>query len=499
MIYDCVVIGAGVGGLTSGLSLAKKGKRVLLLDKQPVPGGLATTFRRKGFTFESSLHCVDALGREGEFRQFLKEHDLEPKVDFIELESFCRLIYPRHDFTVSGDRDGLAAALKENFPNEAGNVERLLGYIDKFYLHFDRFCAFPAPMFVRLVLTPLLWPTFIKAFSLTAKDFVEKFTGDEELQGMFTDIWRFIGTPPDRLSLFYFLLVFRGYYYQRTAYVRGGFMKLFQAMADQICGLGSEARFNVAAKTINTRHNRVVSVTTDSGEIIPARAVISNASAPDTLTALIDDEGLKKDYAAKLAALEKSVSAVQVYLGLKVSAKDLGMTDSIYSLNSGYNHSRDFQACLNADYENCALELVDHCRIDPGLAPAGKGSLLIMTLDAYANWQGLNEEEYKNKKETVARTFIKRAQEYLPGLSDNIEVIEVATPRTIERFASLPQGAAYGFSQTVNQAGLLRLAQETKVKGLFLSGAWTFPGAGVHGCVVSGMEAADLALKYLKK
>jgi len=141
--------------------------------------------------------------------------------------------------------------------------------------------------------------------------------------------------------------------------------------------------------------------------------------------------------------------------------------------------------------------VVDHSQIDPSLVPEGKGSLLIMVLDNYANWGSLNEDAYKEKKVSVATTLISRAEHYLPGLSGCIEVMEVATPCTMLRYGSSPEGAIYGFAHSVNQSGIKRLSQKTLVKGLFLAGAWTMPGAGVHGCFVSGSDAAALVLKYL--
>jgi phytoene dehydrogenase-like protein len=121
-----------------------------------------------------------------------------------------------------------------------------------------------------------------------------------------------------------------------------------------------------------------------------------------------------------------------------------------------------------------------------------------MTIDNYANWQNLTDEKYQEKKKAVADAIVASLESYLPGVSAHIEVLEVGTPRTIERFASLPEGAIYGLAQNVTQASLNRLSQNTIVKGLFLAGAWTRPGCGVHGCLVSGKDAADLAVKYLK-
>jgi prolycopene isomerase len=141
--------------------------------------------------------------------------------------------------------------------------------------------------------------------------------------------------------------------------------------------------------------------------------------------------------------------------------------------------------------------LVDHAEIDPTLTPKGKGSLMIMVLDNYSRWKDFQGESYKQKKEEVSRKLIQRAEKYLPGLTKNIEVMELATPKTMQRFTLSPEGAIYGFAQTVLQSSINRLKQETAIHGLFLAGAWTYPGHGIHGCFVSGMIAADLASKFL--
>jgi len=187
-----------------------------------------------------------------------------------------------------------------------------------------------------------------------------------------------------------------------------------------------------------------------------------------------------------------------VYLGLKVPAKSLGMGHFMFSVNDSYEHDENYNFCLNADYDKCPFSLVDHAQIDPTLAPLGKGSLLIMVLDKYRNWYNLEDAEYQKKKIEVADKLISRAEKYLPGLKENIEIMEVATPMTMARFGSSPEGAIYGFAQSVSQSGINRLSQKTKVRGLFLAGAWTRPGDGVHGCFDSGIDAADLALRLLK-
>ena len=493
--YDCIIIGAGVAGLFSALKLSCAGKRVFLIEKQPVPGGFATSFTRKGFTFESSLHCVNALGEDGEIRRFLEEAGIDKEVNFISLRDFSRIIYPEHDFIADFNQDNLKAFFKKSFPQEENNIDKLFSRLEKFYRQFDSFYNLKLPYWLKLILVPLIYQEIIRVSLCTASELIAKYIKDDKLKGIIADIWKFMGLPPSRLCAFYFLIVLRGYFFQPTVYMEGGFSRLFNAIVKKIKANGSEVKFNTRVKKIITYKNKVKGIIIDNEEEFQAKVIISNANAIDTLTDLLDNVTLKEKYLLKLSPLEKSISAFQVYLGLSVPAKQLGMDHHIFSINTTYNHDDNFNYVLQGNYDLTSIEVVDHAQIDPSLVPAGKGSLLIMALDNYANWDGLTEEEYQRKKSTVAHKLIQRAEKYLPGISDYIEVMEVATPKTMARYGTSPEGAIYGFAQTVKQASINRLTQTTNIKGLILAGAWTHPGGGMHACFISGIDAADLALR----
>lgn len=497
--FDVVIIGAGVGGLTAGLKLSHEGKKVFVLEKQPIPGGFATTFKRKNFIFESAVHCVDALAPDEDIRNFLEETGVSEKIDFIKLKNFSRIIYPHHDFVIDFKKESFIYFLKKSFPQENRNIDRIFLEFDKFYRDFDRFCKFNFPDWLNLLLTPILCPKLIKASSCTFGEYIGRFTKHQELLGIIGDIWRFIGLPPSKVSAFYFLVVLRGYYFTNTDYIKGGFGHLFEKIVEKIKENGGQVKFDMGVKKIVTFNKIAKKVILANNEEILAKTIISNANALDTLTNLLDDDLIKQSYRLSRGEQEKSISAFQVYLGLKVPAEKLGMNEYMFSINNNYNHDINYMDSFNLGYDDCPLALVDHAQIDPSLVPEGKGSLMIMVLDSYSHWKDLEGNAYKTKKDEVANKLISRAAKYLPGLLENIELIEAATPKTMERYVSSPQGAIYGFSQTVLQSGFNRLSNKTKIKGLFLAGAWTFPGGGVHGCFVSGLEAADLALDYLKK
>ncbi|MFA6350621.1 MAG: NAD(P)/FAD-dependent oxidoreductase [Candidatus Omnitrophota bacterium] len=499
MEYDAIIIGAGAAGLASAVKLSCLGKKILVLEKQPIPGGFATTFNRKGFIFESALHCVDGLQEGGEVRDFLDKYEIGKRIKFIELTNFSRIIYPEHDFTSGFNQTHYIDYLIEKFPLEEKGIKGLFLFFDKFYRQFDWYCHSKLPAFIKFLLVPILCPQILKTSFMTADILASKYIKDKKLKGILTDIWTFMGLAPSRLSAFYYLIVFRGYYYLPTFYIKGSSSELFKIMTDKIRENGSEIKFNTRVARIVTGDGKEVkAVVTDQGEIFKAKVVISNANPIDTFDKLIDNPTVRQKYQEELGAMEKSISASQVYLGLKKPAKRLGMDHFMFSINTDYDHEEDFTCCLRGDYDNCSFSMVDHAQVEPALVPEGKGSLLIMTIDAYSHWDKLSPDEYKLKKQELAGKLIRRAEKYLPGLTESIEVMEVATPKTMERYGSSPQGAIYGFAQTPKQSVFRRIPLKTEVKGLFLTGAWTQPGAGIHACFMSGMDVADLALKSLR-
>jgi phytoene dehydrogenase-like protein len=134
---------------------------------------------------------------------------------------------------------------------------------------------------------------------------------------------------------------------------------------------------------------------------------------------------------------------------------------------------------------------VDYSQIDSQLAPQGKGLGVICTSDYLSDWENLSKEEYKTKKEEMARILTERLNKVIPGIKDEIEYCEVATPKTIKRYTLNPGGTVYGFAQIPKQAGRKRIQQKSPVENLYFASAWTFPAGGFTGAILSGYRCAE--------
>ena len=103
--YDCIIIGAGLGGLTAGAKLAKSGKKVLLIEQHDRPGGCATTFKKKGFTLEVGLHEMDGLHPRDMKMKIFRDLGVLDTVEFIKVPEFYHFVNERRDVVVSHDSE----------------------------------------------------------------------------------------------------------------------------------------------------------------------------------------------------------------------------------------------------------------------------------------------------------------------------------------------------------------------------------------------------------
>jgi hypothetical protein len=142
------------------------------------------------------------------------------------------------------------------------------------------------------------------------------------------------------------------------------------------------------------------------------------------------------------------------------------------------------------DWSKRSFIFVDYGRIDAQLAPPEKSVGAICGVDYLKNWEGLSKDEYKAKKEEVAQILLQRLEKQFPGIRESIEYYEVATPKTIQRFTSNPDGSVYGFTQSKEQSGMKRLRNNFLIPNLYFASAWTFPGGGFEGTIMAGFLAA---------
>jgi phytoene dehydrogenase-like protein len=114
--YDVIVLGAGIAGLICGTFMAKQGKKVLIIEQHSIPGGYCTSFKRKGFIFDSAVHHIGGCGKWSVVGRCLKELDIN--INFLQLDPMDSIHFPSFSIDVPAEIDDYVDLLKERFPSE---------------------------------------------------------------------------------------------------------------------------------------------------------------------------------------------------------------------------------------------------------------------------------------------------------------------------------------------------------------------------------------------
>ena len=495
--YDIIVIGAGLAGLTAAAYLSKNKKKVLLLEQHSKPGGFAGSFKREGFNFDISLHNFGPFNKNSFLYKIFHEIGISDKIEYIPFDKFQKVIFPKHTFLVQKGIHNYISFLQQTFPHEAKGIEELFALMLKLREEFKIYQPYEGNLQEEFHLFYEKFPVLAKFMLMTLDEVMDEFIKDQKLKSIAANLWWACGLPPSRLKSISYTLMMLNYYDSCGGYIKGTSQKLSNAILNQIKLNNGSVVFNSCVKKIVIKDGHVKGVTTNKNRSFFAPVVISNANIFDTMLEMIQKDEISSRFRKKIKKLELSPSALLLFLGLDKPPYELGMKNHSISIHSGYDHEKSWENILDGDYKNSVFCMTDYTAFDKTAAPEGKGILNMMTLDHIKNWENLSKKEYLEKKEKTAKILIKKGEKIMPELSKHIQVLELATPLTIKRYTKNPQGAVYGLAPEVSSSGMNFITHETSVKGLFLTGAYTYPGAGYPSVIADGYKTAKTIMKKL--
>jgi phytoene dehydrogenase-like protein len=497
--YDVIIIGGGLGGLVAGAKLAKEGKQVLLLEQHNIPGGCATTFDRNEFTMEVGLHEMDGLYDETDPKQIIfKDLGVFENVTFLKLPEFYRFKNNRIEVIVPDNVEQAIECLINQFPKEARGIKKFFRKI--FAIRKEANRTFPLwcrrwKLDMLMPIFPIICPNLTFNMSMTLGKYLDSIIDNEDLKLILAANVGYYHDDPYTMSLIYFAVAQAGYYKGGT-YIKGGSQKLSDYLATVITNNGGEVLLQHLVTGIIVENDKAVGVNykenrKSATEIMNANAkvIIANAAIPNVVDML--PEKNRKAQANKIKNLQEACSLITVYFGFNKEPKALGNKYySTFVFDDSIKTLQDMPANYHGSFAERGYVFVDYSQIEASLAPAGKSVGVICTIDYLSDWENLSSEEYKAKKSQVAQIFREKLEKLIPGINKEIGWCEVGTPKTIKRYTLNPHGTTYGYAQIPKQSGILRPAKKSPVKGLYFASAWTNPGGGFTGAIMSGWFCA---------
>ncbi|MEG1284442.1 MAG: NAD(P)/FAD-dependent oxidoreductase [Romboutsia sp.] len=495
MDYDVIVIGSGIGGLTSASRLATLGYKVGVFEQHFIPGGYATNFKRKGYEFDVSLHGTGGLEEGGNLYKILSSCNVINKIIPLKNDIAYSIHYNDELIYIPNNIDEYKELLINRFENEKSNIEKLFKDLYRFSNGFDKFILQKNANFINKVHPDIL--LFIKWSSKTTYEVLIKYTTNEELIKIFTALWSYYGLPPKKLSSLYYFIPWISYHIHGKYYIKGGSQSLSNAFVDVIKSNNGQLHLKSCVTSILYEDKKVCGVKLDDGQVFKSKWIISNISPIKTYE-MLPKKSLNKKEIVKINYDKIGCTLSQLYIGLDISPEKLNIPNDEIFFFEGTSHEDDYKMALENKYEESGFLLTNYNSMDKPSNHSDKGILTMTYIDNYDYWSS-DKEIYKKQKIEVTNKMINRLEKYYKGISSHIVVAELGTPKTMERYTLNPKGAVYGYEQSVNQSGRYRLKKESSISNLSFVGAWTNPGGGYEGSISGGMVEAQRISKILFK
>ena len=492
--YDAIVIGAGCGGLTSAVTLAQNGLKVLMLEKHNVPGGCAQSFCRGRFEFEASLHQLSGVGEEtnpGPVRQLLEKMGALDKVRLIKEDLLYRVkIEGTEDISIPAGRKDLLHELTTQFPEDRQEIEAFIKFIYQFTYERSA-CVYGHDSEA----SPEKYPLFFKYGLRDTQSVLDEYLSNPVLHICFGSYIGYMGLPAGQLPFGELISTFLAYVEYKPYHFAGGSQAMSNALVSCFTEAGGDVIFNCAVEKIIVEDGEVKGVKTQAGDQYVSNLVISNASTVDTYMHMVDPDQVASGFIDDINSKRLGVSAVTVYLGLDCEASEIGINTPLSFLYGKGKGIDDMYGSPHDDAGVCCLTC--YSAIDPGFSPLGTSQIAIIVLHEAEPWLSIPPHEYKDIKYRYAESVLRLVERFYPGLRDHIEEVDISTPITHMRYLGTPGGSIYGFAP---QAKDLKMFDDKKgpIRGLYQAGAWV-AGGGYQPSLMSGVAAGKAVAKQFQR
>jgi phytoene dehydrogenase-like protein len=469
---NITIIGAGLGGLTAGALLAKEGQKVTILEQHNIVGGCATTFKRGDFTCEVGLHEMEGVHTNPMMVETFKKLGVYEHVEFVKANEFFSVTTKHGKFVMPDGVENVKKALLLKFPDEKKGIESYFKTIQKIAESFEKLLT---PSWYHFAFFPFLFWDILLYKPKSVTDVLDKIIKNEELKLILNTNVQYYSDSPDNLSFLLHAVAQYSYYQGGGWFIKGGSGRLSDYLAKVIKENGGEiiTKATVTAcekERVSYRHKK-------ESKSIASDIIISNLSPKQTY------QLYEKPYSE---TKEIADSLMTIYLGFRKNLKEIyGKRAYSNFIFDDIGSVEEFNEMMKKDIFQRVFVFVDYAQIDSGLTNDNKSFGAICTPDFLSDWESVDKESYKKKKENLIASMLTKLETEYPNISELVEYAEVGTAKTVERYIKTPNGTAYGFKPTSKQFFRIPKVKSDKVKNLYFVGQWVIAG-GFSPAIMSG-------------
>ena len=476
-----IIIGGGFAGLSAGIYARMNGYKATIFEMHDQPGGLCTAWKRKGYTIDGCIHWLVGSSPLSSMHRNWLEVGLIQGREILNAEEYMQFeTTSGKTLVLYSDVDRLEKHLLEFSPGDREHILEFTGGI-RLCRVFDR-PSKEVPLMKRVMAALKLFKTFIfqgpemkKWMNTTAADFADRFR-DPDLRELIREMWF------PEFSLLFMFFTFAWLDKKNAGYPVGGSLPMSEALEKRFLGLGGQINYKKKVEKILVENDRATGVRLTDGSEHYAERVISAADGYSTIFKMLDGKYADKNIKAIYEKWHPFPPLLFIGLGVKRTFEEEPVTVS------GLSFPLKEPVMIGGTLRN---RLPVHIyNQDPTLAPPGKTTLVVMLDTSYEYWKDLSKDRktYLAQKEEESMKVITLLEQRFPGIAADVEMVDVATPMTFERYTGNWKGSFEGWLITPENSSTVMKPMCQQLPGLknfYMCGQWVEPGGGLPTGVIS--------------
>ena len=456
----CIIIGSGLGGLSTGVILAKNGYEVTILEQASQVGGCLQCFTRDGVKFETGMHFIGSLDDDQVLSHYFNYLEIKDKIQFNRLDpqAYDVVSLQGERFAFPNGRDAFVEQFAQRFPSQRENLERYCDLVEQ---------------------VASLSPFRDLQHSVDENRFI-----DDKLlyQSLSEVIEQTIKTP---FATHAFIFDF----YNKSAFrIVGGSDAIVKALREVLEQYGGTILTRHKVSRILVEGKKAIGVMTENGEIFTADIVISDVN-PKQLIDLVEPKIFTEAYKSRIKNISDTISVFSLFLRFKEGAMPY-INSNFYSFHT--DSPWKMGGTIDDTWPQGYLYM-HHCHEPNPKTAKGGVVLAYMSIDTVKQWSettiGRRGKEYEQFKHEMAERLIDAVEQDFPGFRESLANYYAATPLTYRDYTLTPEGSIYGLAKNVNNIAD-RVSYKTKVSNLLLVGQ-NINSHGMLGVLVGTMTVCQ--------